>query len=158
MLITILMFIFPKFLSLIFGQICLHNLNFFNLTKISFDGYIAIYLLQFRYFFFQNSFHSYFLGKFSGKSWSSSNWLKFGTEVDCYMLISILMFSFTKFCHWYFLDKFGPKSWRSPNQLIFGTGEHCYMLIMVLMFSFSKLRHSYNFGQIWAKSNAPHID
>ena len=36
MLITILMFIFPKFLSLIFfGQIWSHNLDFFKLTEIS---------------------------------------------------------------------------------------------------------------------------
>ena len=36
MLITILMFIFPKFLSLMFfGQIWSHNMDFFKLTEIS---------------------------------------------------------------------------------------------------------------------------
>ena len=32
------------------------------------------------------------MGKSNPKNWSSSNWLKFGTDVGCYMLISILMF------------------------------------------------------------------
>ena len=33
-----------------------------------------------------------FLGKFGLKNWSSPNWLKFGTEVHCYIVISNLMF------------------------------------------------------------------
>ena len=38
-----------------------------------------------------------FLGKFCLKNWSSPNWLKFGTGVHCYILISNLMFIFPKF-------------------------------------------------------------
>ena len=131
MLISILMFIFSKFLSFIFfGQIwsqnlkfsklteiwyrgtllyayydfnvyfskifvthlfwanLSHNLDFFKLTKNFVEGNIAIYLLQFYCLFFQSSLHSSFLGKFGPKTWSSSNCLKFDTELDCYMLIS----------------------------------------------------------------------
>ena len=57
-LITILKFIFPKFLLLmLFGQIWSHNLVFFKLTK----GCTLLYAYySFNRFFFQNSLHSYF--------------------------------------------------------------------------------------------------
>ena len=58
---------------------------------------------DFNVYFFQNSFHSYFWGKFGLKICSSSNLLKFGTEVDYHILISILMFIFSKFFSFIFL-------------------------------------------------------
>ena len=70
---------------------------------------------------------------------TSSNWLKFGTGVDCYMLISILMFIFSKFLSFIFFWKnCDLKIWSSPNQLKFGAGVHCYMLIASFIFIFSK--------------------
>ena len=72
------MSIFAKILSLmIFGQIWSHNLDFFKLTKISQMGTLLYAYYSFNVLFFQNSFHSYFLGKFGPKIWSFSNWLKF---------------------------------------------------------------------------------
>ena len=59
-------------------------------------GYITMWLLQSQCLFFRNFCHSYFSGKFGPKIWSSSDWLKLGAEVDCDMLVSILMFIFSK--------------------------------------------------------------
>ena len=39
----------------------------------------------------------FFLGKFDLKNWGFPNWLKFGTGVHYYMLITILTFVFSKF-------------------------------------------------------------
>ena len=44
---------------------------------------------DFNVYFFEILFIHIFLGKFGAKIWSYSNWLIFGTEVDCYMLITI---------------------------------------------------------------------
>ena len=52
-------------------------------------------------------------GKFVPKIWISSNWLKFGTEVDYHILISTLMFIFSKFFSFIFsLGKFCPRKWE----------------------------------------------
>ena len=68
MLTKILMSIFAKILSLMFfGQIWSYNLDFFKLTKISQMGTLLYAYYSFNVLFFQNSFHSYFLGKFGPK-------------------------------------------------------------------------------------------
>ena len=80
-----------------------------------------------------------FLGKFGPKIWSCLNWLKFGTQVDYYMLILVLMVIFSKFLSFIFsLGKFGPEIWSSSNWLKCSAWVHCYMLITILMFIFSK--------------------
>ena len=43
-----------------------------------------------------------FLDKFRPIIWISSNWLKFGAELDCYMLISILVGFFQNFYQSFF--------------------------------------------------------
>ena len=55
------------------------------------------------------------LRKFNPKNWSSSNWLKFGTEVDCYMLISIFMLIFSKFLSFIFSGQIWCKSLKFPT-------------------------------------------
>ena len=82
--------------SCFFDQIWSHNLDFLKLIEIS---------SRVTFLFFQDSFHLYFLGKFGPKIRCSSNWLKFGTEVDHYMLISILMFIFSKFLSFIFFGQ-----------------------------------------------------
>ena len=61
------------------------------------QAHTAIYLLWHQSLFFQNFCHLCFLGKFGSIICIFTNWLKFGTVVDCYMLISILMFIFSYF-------------------------------------------------------------
>ena len=79
-----------------------------------------------------------FLGKFDSVIWISSNWLKFGTGVHCYMLITVLMFIFHTSFHSYFLFKFGLRLCSSLNWLKFATEVDCYMFISILVFIFSK--------------------
>ena len=79
--------------------------------------------------------------KFGPKNWSSPNWLKFGTYVHCYVIITILMFIFRRFWslfHKIFLGKFGPIILIFSNWLKFCRGMRCYMLITVFIFIFSK--------------------
>ena len=124
MLITTLTFTFSKFFSFIFfGQMG-------TLLYAYYD--FSIYCLKIIFIYI-------FLGKCGPKMWSSSNWLKLGTEVDYYILISILLLIFSKFWSFIFsLGKFGPKVWSSSNWLKCCTGVQCYMLITILMFIFSK--------------------
>ena len=84
MLITILMFIFPKFLPI---KIWPYNLDSFKLIDLM--------------FVFWNFLSVIFSDKFCPKISSFPNWLKFRTGVHCYMFITILMFNFSKFCHSY---------------------------------------------------------
>ena len=68
MLITILMFIFPKFLSFMFyGQIWSHNLDFFKLTEISQRGTLIYAYYSFNVYFFKLFVSYIFLGKFGLK-------------------------------------------------------------------------------------------
>ena len=106
-------------------------------------------LIKVLYLFFQNSFHSHFFGKFGPKIWSSSNWLKFGTEVDCYMLISILMFIFSKFLLFIIFGQIWSQNPKSSRLT-----EIWYSLTLLYAyydfnFFFQRFCHSYNFGQIW---------
>ena len=77
---------------------------------------------------------------------------KFGTNVNCYILVSNLMFIFSKFVSFIFLDKFSPKIWSFPNWLKFCTRVHFWMFITTLMIIFSKFCRSYNFGQTWSQN------
>ena len=163
MLILFLIFIFSRFFSFIFlGQIWSQNLTFFKFTEIWNRGRLPYAHFDFNVCFVKILFHSSFSGKFSLKILSSSDWMKFGTEVDYHMLISILIFLFWKFfsfIFWgkfwspnrrfqclffqnsfqsYFWDKFGPKIWSSSDWLKFGIGVDYHMLISTLMFIFSK--------------------
>ena len=72
------------------------------------------------------------MGKFNPKNWSSSDWPKFGAEVDYHMLISILMFIFSKFFSFIFLRQIWSQN------LKFGTEIDYHVLISILMFIFSK--------------------
>ena len=100
MLITILMFIFPKYLPAKFlWQIWSHNLGFLKLIEILWSGTLLYACYSFNVYVFKIlfiQFFSYFLSKFGPQIWHSSDLLKFVTEVDCYMLTSILMFIFSK--------------------------------------------------------------
>ena len=60
MLIRILIIIFPKFLSLCFGQTWSHNLEFFKLTEIWYSSALLHTDYSFNVFFFQSSFHPFF--------------------------------------------------------------------------------------------------
>ena len=82
------------------------------------------------------SFIDFFIRKNCSTTNDSSNWLKLGAVVHCYMVDCLLS---QNFCHSCFLGKFSPKIWHSSNWLEFGTGVHCHMLIRILMFIFSKL-------------------
>ena len=62
--------------------------KYYLLSDTKTNHYLSKYFLKV-FWFCVVFFHSYFLGKFDLKIWSSWNWLKFGTEVDCYMLIFI---------------------------------------------------------------------
>ena len=109
-LIANLMFIFSKLFSLIdLGQVWSQNLKFVKLTEVWYRGRLPYTYLELNFFFFQNSFLSYFWGKFRPKIWGSSNWLKFRTEVDGHVLISILMFIFWKPFSFIFWVKYLPK-------------------------------------------------
>ena len=130
-LITILMFIFPKFLSLmLFGQIW--SIIWISSNWLKFLRQINCYAYySFNVYFFKNYFHSYFLGKFDLKVWSSSNWLKFGTEavIDCYMLISILMFIFSKFLSFIFFRQIWSQNLKFSKETDIwysGTLLHAY--------------------------------
>ena len=57
------------------------------LLKISYSQVAFVLVLQPKVFW----------GKFGPKNWSSSNWLKFGIGVNCYILMSNLKFMFSKF-------------------------------------------------------------
>ena len=45
------------------------------------------------------------MGKFSHKNWSSPNWLKSGTDINCFILVSNSMLIFLIFFHSYFLGQ-----------------------------------------------------
>ena len=75
--------------------------------------------------------------------WSSSNWLKFVTEVDCYMLISILMFIFSKF-----LGQIWSHNLKFYKMAEFDTRANCCMLITILMGNCS---NNLQFINVWAK-------
>ena len=70
-------------------------------------------------------------GKFNPKNWSSSNWLEFGTEVDCCMLILILMFINLKF---------------SKLTEIWYRGTLLYAYYNFYVYFFQNSFHSYFFG------------
>ena len=76
------------------------------------------------------------MGKFNPKNWSSSDWLKFGTEVDCYILISILMLVNLKFSKL-------TKIWYRGILL------YTYYDFNVYFF---KILFIHIFGQIWSKN------
>ena len=98
MLISILIFFFffkkRSFSFICFGQILVPKSEVLQVNWNLVQRYIAICLLHFNVYFFQNSFHLYFLGNFGPEIWSSPSQLKFSTGIHCYMLITIVMFVF----------------------------------------------------------------
>ena len=67
-----------------------------------------------------------FFGKICPKIWSPPKWLKFGTGVHCYMLITILTFIFSKFLSFIFLGL----SW-SQNLNFSKLTEICYRVTLL---------------------------
>ena len=55
--------------------------------------------------FYLYSILKFFLGKFSLKNWSSRNWLKSGTDINCFIFVSNSMLFFLFFFHSYFLGQ-----------------------------------------------------
>ena len=84
--------------------------------------------------------------------WSSSKLLKFGTEVDYHMLISILMFIFSKFFSLIFLGQIWSQNLKFSDWLKFGTEVDYHMLISILMFIFSKFFSFIFLRQIWSQN------
>ena len=114
MLISILIFLFSKFFSLIIlGQIWYQNLKFSRLNEIWYRGrnkHMVIYLCT-----------KFFSGKFGTNILSFSDLTKFGTEVDYHMLTSILIFIFSRFFSTIFLGQ----TW-SQNMKFFRLTEIWY--------------------------------
>ena len=135
------MFIFPKYLpAKFFWQIWSHNLGFLKLIEILWSGTLLYACYSFNVYSFKIlfiQFFSYFLSEFGPQIWLSSDWLKFVTEVDCYMLTSILMFIFSKFLLFILFGQIWSQISISTNQIKFGTSVHCYVLITILINIFS---------------------
>ena len=83
--------------KIFWGQILFQKLKFSKLTKIWYRCTLLYPYFEFNFYSSKVFISHIFSGKFGPKIWSSSNWLKFGTEVDCYILILILMFIFSTF-------------------------------------------------------------
>ena len=152
-IISILYFIFSKFFLLIYlGQIWSKNLKFFKLTEIWLWGRWPCAYLHFNVEFLK-SFSFIFWDKFGPKIWSCSDSLKFGSEIDYHILISILMFLFSKLFSFTFLGQFWSRKWTSSNWLKFGTEVDHHVLISILMGFFFKFSfHSSFFWQIWSQN------
>ena len=136
----------------ILGQISSQNLKFFRSTEICYR-----YRLPFTYFDFNVSFFKIIFiqifGQIWSRKWTSSNWLKFYTEVDDHVLISILMFIFSNFLFIHiFWGKFGLKIWSFSDWLKFCTEIDYLILISILMFIFSKLFSLIYLLQIWSQN------
>ena len=102
MVITILTFIFSKFLSFIFlGLSWSQNLNFSKLTEICYRVTLLYAYYDFNVYFFKIFVSHSFSGKFVPIISSSTKWLKYRTGLHCCMLITILMFISSKFSHSY---------------------------------------------------------
>ena len=97
-------------------------------------------------FIFSKFFSLIFLGKIWSQNLKFSDWLKFGTEVDYHMLISILMFMFSKFFSLIFLEQI----W-SQNVKLFRLTEIWYIGRFYYLF-FQIFCHSYSFRQIWSQN------
>ena len=96
-LICNLMFCFPKFLSpTFFGQTWSHILDFFKLTEIWLRGTLLHACYSFNVYFFKILFIYIFWANLVPKS-EVLEILKFGANVNCFMLIWILMLIFSKF-------------------------------------------------------------
>ena len=103
-----------------------------------------------------------FLGKFGPKIWSSLNLLKFGTEGNCYMLISILIFNFWKFLSFIIFGQIWFHNLKFSKLTKIWYRLHCYMLVTILIFIFSKfLSQNLMFSkltEIWYKSTLLYAD
>ena len=154
MLIAILMFIFSKFLPLMFfGQIWSYGLDFFKLTRISWRGKLLYAYYISEVYFFKILFIHIFWAKFGPKIWRNLNWLKLGTGVHCYMLISISMFIFSKFLSAYFFGQFWSQNLKFSKLIwIWWRGTLQYAYYNFDVYFFQKFCHSYNFGQIWSQN------
>ena len=136
------------FVTQFFGQIWSQTLKFSKLTEIRYKGTL-LYTYDFRV-----NFSKIFI---THAFWA--NWLKFGTVVDCYMLILILMFIFSYFLSLFFWGKFGPIIWRSTKWLKFHRGVHCCMLITISMFIFPIFcQSSFFLANLVSKSEVLQID
>ena len=133
------MFIFSKLFSLLYlGQIWSENLKFFKLTDIWYGGRWPCAYLHFNVYFFKIVF-VHILGKFGPKIWSSSDWLKFCTEIGYHILISILMFIFSKLFSLIYLGQIWSRKWTSSNWMTFGTEVDDYVLISIFNAYFLKI-------------------
>ena len=111
-----LMFVFPKFLLFTFYWASLVlKPEVLQINRYLVQGYIAICLLRFWCLFFQNLCHScFFLIKFGPIIWISSNWSKFCRGLHFYMLNAVLMFISSRFFSFMFFGQI----W-SQNQKFF---------------------------------------
>ena len=133
----------------IFGANLIPKLNSFKLTDIWYRGTWPCAYFHFNVYFLKFSFHSYFFSKIGPTIWSFSDWLKFGTEIDHLILISILMFFFQNFCHSYFhWENLVPqKQTFAKLNKVWSRGT-LYMLILNLTFIISKFFSFIFFWQI----------
>ena len=133
------MFIFSKLFSLIYlGQVWSQNLKFLKLTEICYSRRWPCADFHFNVYLFKILF-VHIWRQILSRKWTSSNWLKFGTEVDDHVLLSIIMFIFSNFLFIHiFFGKFGLKIWSFSDWLRFGTEIDYLILIAIWMFIFSK--------------------
>ena len=95
----VLMFIFSKFLSVIFwGQISPHNLKIYKMTQILCRGSLLYAYYDVNVYLFQIFCQSYFCGQFGHTIWSFPHWLKFLPHITTCLLWFWYLF-FAKLCH-----------------------------------------------------------
>ena len=88
-----------------FRQIWSQKLRFSKLTQNWYRDTLLYPYFEFNVYFSKIFDTHIFLGKFDPKIWSSSNSLKIGIEVDCCMLITVLMFILSKFLSFIFFGQ-----------------------------------------------------
>ena len=92
------------------------------------------------------------MGKFSLKNWSSPNWLKLGTSVHSYMLISNLIFTFSKFLSFIFFGQIWSQNLKfSKLTEIWYRGTLLYAYYDFNVYFF-KMFVIHIFGLIWSQN------
>ena len=108
------------------------NLKFSKLAEIWYRGTLLYPYYNFNIYFFKKFFIHIFLSKFGPKMLSFSNWLKFVTEVDYYMVISSLLFIFSKFLSFILsLVKFGPRTKSEVLQIDWYVVQGCIAICLL---------------------------
>ena len=132
------MFIFPRFLSLMFfGQIWSHNMDFFKLTEISLRGTLLYVYQDSNIYFFKIFVSHIFVDKFGFKIWSFLNWLKFRTLLYRYYDFNVY-FIFFNCCHSYNFGQIWSQNQMFSKLTQIATDVHRYIFISNLIFIFSK--------------------